>query len=865
METPLSNTIKRDMKKLLGHLSKHEITDNSKVNLVAVDLRKKYNLNVEGHKEFIKLYSKLVNKIDLHFAEIPNDISYLKFDIDLEAEMKPKKRLYDNKMLKELNKLILESVKSYLKVDKKDMIVFVMEKDEVNKKNDIYRDGFHLCYPYIVQTNKIRNAIFDDIYNRIKESGIFKGDLSKILDKNASIGSTAWMLLGSSKVDGNKYMITKILNYKCKEVEMEDSSMMDKVDLLSVLNDNLILEHCCELKEGVDIKAIEMKYIEKSNITDDIYIPNSGNRDIEEARILTKLLSVSRAENHDDWLKVGFCLHNIDKSLLGDWIEFSKLCPSKFKNGDCEKRWYKMKTGQDMLTIRSLHLWAKQDNYSDYMNYRNIEYNNLFKQTMAGDHQNVAKAIYYKYQTEFVCAGIKTNSWYQFIPSRHHWEEIDSGYSLKEKITTDFIKDYSEMNARNYQLFADTTDKTKQQEIMEEIKRIQMLINRLSNEAFLGQLMSACGRKFYMKGFMEQLDENYDIIGFNNGVYDLKKKEFRAGIPEDYITMSCGLDYQKYDSSSDEIKEVMRLFKDIHPDDKTREYVYTFLSTLVSGHHKEETLHLFTGCGSNGKSVTFELLKYCFGDYFMSVPITLLTRKRGGAENASPMLAKLKGKRLGVLQEPEEGERLSVGLMKELTGNDEITARGMFKEPTSFKPQIKFAIPCNNLPEVPARDKGTWRRLRVIQHESEFVDFPDPSKKNQKKKDVGLKDKLENYASQFLSFLINRYLTVYEKEGLKICESVDYATQLYNQDNNCLKQYVDNKLSKTGNKSDKIKFMSIWEDFKNYFKEEFDGVKRPQQRELFNYLKTNLDCSGKMVVGYIFEGEILDEDDNDEN
>ena len=37
------------------------------------------------------------------------------------------------------------------------------------------------------------------------------------------------------------------------------------------------------------------------------------------------------------------CLHNIDYRLLEDWIEFSKKCPNKFKKGECEKLWKKMK------------------------------------------------------------------------------------------------------------------------------------------------------------------------------------------------------------------------------------------------------------------------------------------------------------------------------------------------------------------------------------------------------------------------------------------------------------------------------------------------------------------------------------------
>ena len=34
---------------------------------------------------------------------------------------------------------------------------------------------------------------------------------------------------------------------------------------------------------------------------------------------------------------LGWCLHNIDKCLLDDWIDFSLKCPDKFVKGECEK------------------------------------------------------------------------------------------------------------------------------------------------------------------------------------------------------------------------------------------------------------------------------------------------------------------------------------------------------------------------------------------------------------------------------------------------------------------------------------------------------------------------------------------------
>jgi hypothetical protein len=74
-------------------------------------------------------------------------------------------------------------------------------------------------------------------------------------------------------------------------------------------------------------------------------------------------------------------------------------------------------------------------------------------------------------------------------------------------------------------------------------------------------------------------------------------------------------------------------------------------------------------------------------------------------------------------QEPSEQDRINIGFMKELSGNDRIMTRGLYKEPCEFKPQFKMILTCNELPEVPS-DDGTWRKIRVIEFTSKFCENP---------------------------------------------------------------------------------------------------------------------------------------------
>ena len=138
-----------------------------------------------------------------------------------------------------------------------------------------------------------------------------------------------------------------------------------------------------------------------------------------------------------------------------------------------------------------------------------------------------------------------------------------------------------------------------------------------------------------------------------------------------------------------------------------------------------------------------------------------------------------------------------------------------------------------------------------------------PKGKNQKKIDKSLKEKLEDFAPQLMSFLINRYLTVYceMKDGIEVPDAVLYATNMYNQDNNCLKQFLSDKFEQTGKKEDKISEATMWNEFKLYFKEEFEGNKRPTKKELLEYCDKTFGKKKKQkgFVGY--EGVVFNAGD----
>ena len=118
------------------------------------------------------------------------------------------------------------------------------------------------------------------------------------------------------------------------------------------------------------------------------------------------------------------------------------------------------------------------------------------------------------------------------------------------------------------------------------------------------------------------------------------------------------------------------------------------------------------GCGANGKSTFWNTLARVLGTYSGNVSSDALTV--GNRRNIKPEMAELKGKRLVIAAELEEGTRLNTATVKQMCSTDEVYAEKKYKDPFSFVPSHTLVLYTNHLPKVGAIDAGTWRRLIVV-------------------------------------------------------------------------------------------------------------------------------------------------------
>ena len=294
--------------------------------------------------------------------------------------------------------------------------------------------------------------------------------------------------------------------------------------------------------------------------------------------------------------------------------------------------------------------------------------------------------------------------------------------------------------------------------------------------------------------------------------------------------MSTNIDYIPYDPNLKEVKEIYKFLNEILTNKNVRDYVIQLMGTFLSGSTKNEKFHVWSGSGGNGKSKLIELLERAIGDYAGKMNISNLTSKRTGGGSANPEMARTKGKRFVNLQEPDEHCKLNVGLMKELTGGDKIIARALYKEPVEFKPQFKMVLTCNDKPELPPDDEGTWRRIVLVEYRSKFKHEPKgyydnednwvPESKDNPEFpiDESLNERFEEWAEPFMSILINSFMTNKNKD-LREPKEVQEYTNKYREQNDHFKEFLNDKIIHDSKNNNVIKISTLYIEYKEWYKD----------------------------------------------
>jgi putative DNA primase/helicase len=261
----------------------------------------------------------------------------------------------------------------------------------------------------------------------------------------------------------------------------------------------------------------------------------------------------------------------------------------------------------------------------------------------------------------------------------------------------------------------------------------------------------------------DELDASPGLLNTESGTIELRTGELREHRREDLITKLAPVEYRP-----DAPAPAWDAFLErVLPGEELRGFVQRASGYSATGDTSEQCMFINHGGGANGKSTFQEAIAAALGDYAMRAPTEmLLTKRSGGIPND---IARLKGSRFVTSSETEEGRRLAESLIKDLTGQDTVTARFLWAELFEFTPTHKLWLSTNHKPEIRGTDNAIWRRIRLIPWS---VTIP-PTEQNKK-----LPATLRQELAGILAWIVRGCLE-WRREGLQAPHEVRRATGEY--------------------------------------------------------------------------------------
>jgi P4 family phage/plasmid primase-like protien len=821
----------------------------------------------------------IINNIVVKYYNVSNkDILESYVMMKSEPFFNKKKLVYSDGFHLQYPNLILASVDRFL--------IYHESRKEIIRQNlfsDVYSvlekvNNYKKKIDSDTSDNNFDNSDSDETINNYYS--LTENEKEKINDEifdPCVIVKNKWFMYGSGKnIDGdiNIYYLEYIFDYNVDEIE-EKPFTKELIKILSIRKPSNISNQIKSKKSNEYneiLNQVKPKYIKKQSDkifdVNKLFKPSNDNQDnieantnkkifdftkgnynisqtetenITYAKELVKLLSKERACPYEDWISVGWCLYNISPTLYPEFLEFSKLAGKKFDKSGCEKIWEDCARRYDSsgYTIPSLIKWAKEDNPTHFKDLLRKRLNKTLDGRDLRTDFDVAHIVHEYYKYDYICSGIDKRVWWKFIENK--WERMESAYSLSIRLSTELALEFAQLNADIVKMAV--MEQGQASDILhKKSKTINDLIFNLKKSAFKDRIIKEAAGLYIQKDFESKLDQKIYLIGFANGVYDLKNKVFRKGEPDDLIRKNVGYDYKQFKRDDLIIKEIEAFLESIQPEEDMRIYLCTYLASFLEGSNKDQKFMIWTGSGQNGKGSLIDLIDNTFNGtdegYFATLPPTILTQKRGSSSNATPELANKFGKRVIVLQEPEGDDKINVGFMKNITGQDKIEARPLYGDPFQYTPLFKLLLACNHLPAIFSDDGGTWRRIRVIDFMIKFTS--NPQGPNERKSDSKLREKMKKWNQAFMWLLINVYYPIYvENDGLDKLEPerVKSATDKYKTDSNAILEYINENLEKD-NDSD-VNFNDIYEAFKGWYVNGYNDKKPLQRKKFREYFDNN--------------------------
>jgi P4 family phage/plasmid primase-like protien len=301
-----------------------------------------------------------------------------------------------------------------------------------------------------------------------------------------------------------------------------------------------------------------------------------------------------------------------------------------------------------------------------------------------------------------------------------------------------------------------------------------------------------------------RLDTDPWLFNCANGTIDLRTGELRPHDPDDLITKLCPVEYDPDAECPTWIRYLRRVMSD---NEQMLNYLQKLVGIFITGSVKEKFLPIIWGLPDTGKTTFTNILRALLSDDYAQVmgegTVAEVKRKADGGD-ASPDIARLKGVRLAIVSETDEGMRLNAARVKVMTGRNRMMGRFLHANLIEFEPTHKILIETNHRPLIPTGDDAVWARIHLIPFENVIP---------RSEQDPDLEDTLREELSGILAWAVSGCLK-WQEEGLGQPPEIEEATKKYREEEDPLKDFVSEALVESAPAAR----LGIQEGFKAYQK-----------------------------------------------
>lgn len=209
-----------------------------------------------------------------------------------------------------------------------------------------------------------------------------------------------------------------------------------------------------------------------------------------------------------------------------------------------------------------------------------------------------------------------------------------------------------------------------------------------------------------------QLDADPFDLNCQAGIIDLKTGNIRKHDPKALCTKISPYTPNAGGTGEDMWYDFLGLIT--QGDESLQDYLQSIIGMSAIGKVFEQGLTIALGEGRNGKSTFFNAVSYVLGDYATGFNADCFIANRFNMGDSGVDAVTLRGARLAVCGELDQGQLLSTKTLKRLTSTEKYRIKEMYKSPCYIEPSHTLVMHTNFLPNVKNTDQGTWRRLHII-------------------------------------------------------------------------------------------------------------------------------------------------------